>query len=73
MEKKTEEILKGIYDSLTEEQKEKAKDCKTMDDWMAFLEKEGLELPDEMLDAVAGGQHVELEHCPHYGQAAECQ
>ena len=48
--------LKGIYDSLTDGQKEKAKQCKTMDELVAFAGKEGLELPDEMLDSVAGGK-----------------
>ena len=47
--------LKGIWDSLTEEQKEKAKECKTMDELIAFAGREGIELPDEMLDSVSGG------------------
>ena len=45
------ELLKG----LTEEQKEKAKACKTPEELMAFLGKLGAALPDELLDAVAGG------------------
>ncbi len=52
---KLAETLKGIYDSLTDEQKEKAKQCKTMDELMVLAGKEGIELPDELLDAVAGG------------------
>ncbi len=50
-----QEALKGVYDSLTDEQKEKAKACKTMDELTALAGKEGIELPDEVLDAVAGG------------------
>ena len=48
--------LKGIYDSLTDEQKEQAKKCKTMDEMMKLAGEWGIELPDEMLDAVAGGR-----------------
>ena len=54
-EEKMKELLASILDGLTDEQKEKAKACKTMDELAAFIEQEGLELPDEMLDAVAGG------------------
>ena len=54
-EKKFEELIKGIYDSLTDEQKERAKDCKTPEELWKFAGKEGVELPDELLDEVAGG------------------
>ncbi len=50
-----EEALKGIWDSLTDEQKEKAKACRTMDELIELAGREGMELPDELLDAVAGG------------------
>ena len=52
--------LKSIYDSLTDEQKEKVKACKTADEFKAFAEKEGIELTDEMLDEVAGGRETFL-------------
>ena len=55
MDEKMNAALKGIYDSLTDEQKEKAKACKTMDELTELAGKEGIELPDEVLDAVAGG------------------
>ena len=55
MDDKLNAALKGIYDSLTDEQKEKAKACKTMDELTALAAKEGIELPDEALDMVAGG------------------
>ena len=58
MNEKLNAALKSIYDSLTDEQKEKAKNCKTMDELMALAGKEGLELPDEALDAVSGGCDV---------------
>ena len=52
---KLQETLKGVFDALTDEQKEKAKQCKTMDELMMLAGKEGIELPDEALDKVAGG------------------
>ena len=52
---KTVELLKGIWESLTDEQKEKAKACKTTDELLKLAAKEGIELPNEMLDKVAGG------------------
>lgn len=52
---KLTEALKGVWDSLTDEQKEKAKECKTPEELTALAGKAGIELPDEVLDAVAGG------------------
>ena len=49
------EALKGMWDSLTDEQKEKAKQCQSMDELMQLAGKLGVELPDEILDSVAGG------------------
>ena len=51
---------KSIFDNLTDEQKEKVKACKTADEFKAFVEKEGIELTDEMLDEVAGGSFLDL-------------
>ena len=47
--------LKGVYDSLTDEQKKKAENCRTAEELIAFAEDEGIEFPDELLDTVAGG------------------
>ena len=47
--------LFAIYDSLSEEQKQHVKECKTMDELYAFAAKEKIELPDEILDSVSGG------------------
>ena len=49
------ESLKGLYDSLTDEQKEKAKACTTADELMVLAGEEGIELPYELLYAAAGG------------------
>ena len=57
---KLSEMLKTVWDSLTDEQKEKAKECKTADELLKFAGEEGIELPDEVLDAVAGGALVKI-------------
>ena len=49
------EALKGMWDSLTDEQKERAKECKSMDELMSLAGKMRIELPDELLETVAGG------------------
>ncbi len=57
-EKQTTELneaLKGMWNSLTDEQKEKAKNCKSMDELTALAGRMGIELPDELLESVAGG------------------
>ena len=46
---------KKIYDNMTDEQKKRAKRCKTSEEFMAIVEGEGVEMPDEMFDDVAGG------------------
>ena len=50
-----EKVLEKFFANLTDEQKEKVKECKTMGELMAFAEKEGIGLPDELLNGVAGG------------------
>ena len=59
-EKKRSEYLKNVSDSLTEEQKEKAKACKTVEELTEMLTEAGVELSDELLDAVAGGWGKDL-------------
>ena len=54
-DKKLNELLNAVLASLTEEQKKKAKACKTAKELVDFLAEAGVELPDEVLDAVAGG------------------
>ncbi len=49
------QALTELWDSLTDEQKAKAKECTTFDELAQFAGDQGIELPDEMLDAVAGG------------------
>ena len=62
IDSKLNAALKGIYDSLTDEQKEKAKACTSMDEMMALAGEWGVELPDDVLDAVAGGFEWDLDY-----------
>ena len=55
---KLNEMLKGLWDSLTDEQKAKAKECKTVEELVELAGKEMIELPDELLEAVSGGSLV---------------
>ncbi|MBR2769677.1 MAG: hypothetical protein IKD68_12160 [Solobacterium sp.] len=56
---------------LTKEQIEKAKACKTREERLAFLKKYNIEIPEDLLNEVAGGSdatHVEKEDvndCPN--------
>ena len=54
--KKLSEQMTKILNGLTAEQKERAKACKTPKELTSLLGELGVELPDELLDAVAGGQ-----------------
>ena len=53
--KKLTEQLKATLMGLTDEQKEKVKACKDSSELASLLVELGVELPDEMLDTVAGG------------------
>ena len=52
---KLAKMLKEVADSLTDAQKKKAETLKTVDELVDFLTAEGIELPDELLESVAGG------------------
>ncbi|MBQ2094795.1 MAG: hypothetical protein II474_02730, partial [Firmicutes bacterium] len=55
-DRKLNELLNKALAFLTEEQKEKAKACKTAKELLDYLSAEGVELPDEALDKVSGGK-----------------
>ncbi len=61
-DKKLNELLNQALASLTDEQKEKAKACKTAKELVDFLAEAGVELPDELLDEVAGGKFFEKDN-----------
>ena len=71
MDEKLKEMLKKIEESLTDEQKEKAKACQTLEELVAFAGKEGLELPDEVLNAVAGGEDDSDPGCRIYRSSCD--
>ena len=56
--KELNELLEKAIASLTDEQKEKAKACKTVEELTEMLTEAGVELSDELLDAVAGGFYI---------------
>ena len=72
---KANELIKGILDSLTDEQKQKAADCKDTDELLQKLSGEGEDLPDELLDAVAGGTKPMFYKYTHqiWYQCPECR
>ena len=53
---KIQEIVEKLIASFTDEQKEKAAECETLDDLIKFAGDEDIELPEELLDEVAGGR-----------------
>lgn len=58
MDEKMKEALKGIFEKLTDEQKEKTKECKSLDDLLKLTGEWGIELPEELLEDVAGGSII---------------
>ncbi len=57
----TKEMLKNMFDSMTDEQRDKALECKSPDEFFKFAAKERIPLPDDLLDAVNGGYVVYLD------------
>ena len=57
-ENRMKEVIKSIYDGLTDEQKEKAKACENPDDLMKLLDEWGMELPDELVAIISGGYQI---------------
>ena len=57
LDQKTLDAVKDIWNSLSDEQKEKAKACKDEKELFAVLKENSAALPDEALDNVAGGAY----------------
>lgn len=55
MEHKLSDALKGMWDNLTDKQRAEARRCKSAEELSLLAGREGLELTDEALDAIAGG------------------
>ena len=47
------------FNELTPEQMEKARECKNSDELVDFAKTEGIELTDDQLDAIAGGNWID--------------
>ena len=57
------------FDDLTDEQKERVKACKTAEELIALAKEEGVELSDEQLKSIAGGDSFwcpTATSCPNY-------
>lgn len=54
-EERLNELLAEVLSGLTDEQKEQCKACADLKELMALAGKLGFALPDELLDAAAGG------------------
>ena len=44
------------FENLTEEQKAKLRECKTKEEFVSLLEEEDVDLSDDMLETIAGGE-----------------
>lgn len=63
-------VLKNIADSLTEEQKALAKKCKSPEEFLKLAAGEMIELSDEQLELVAGGNGWDdLFDCSCFGHS----
>ena len=60
----THGIVHRLVAEAIDELKEKAKQCKTMEELTALAAKEGIELPDEVVDQIAGGCGPTCIHTP---------
>ena len=53
------------FSDLSPELKEKARACETVDEVLALVKEEGIELSDDELENVSGGlQWLSTDHCP---------
>ena len=48
-------LLEEIYNSMSDEQKQKAAKCETADEFLAFAGEEGIPLSDDILELTTGG------------------
>ena len=57
------------FDDLTDEQKARVMECKTTEELVALAKAEGVELSDEQLNSIAGGDSFwcpTATSCPNY-------
>ena len=60
------------FEDLTPELQEKAKSCSTPEEMFALAKEEGMELTDEELEAVSGGDSPFVWDCDAYSCASDC-
>lgn len=58
--KKQSEFFQDLASKLTDEQKKKLETCHSRKEFFSLLGEWDVELPDELLDAVAGGRYDDL-------------
>ena len=58
-----DEKIKAMLNSLTDEQKELARKCKTPEEFIKLAQDNMIELSDEQLELVAGGTSLWNEIC----------
>ena len=62
-----------FFQQLPEETKEKLRNCKSEEEAMEILKGDMVAIPDEVLDAVAGGVYCDEEFwCSHCGMNRPC-
>ena len=67
---------KNLFDNLSDEIKEKLRDCKSEEELTKVLADAGIELDKEMLKAVDGGfalNGILIGPCPSYGTVIRCR
>ena len=57
------------YSDLSPEQREKAARCHTPEELLKFAKEEGIELSDEDLEKIAGGDEWSIPDCPDCGSS----
>ena len=55
--------LEDFIKDLSPELQEKARACMNVDDLISLAEEKGVPVPDEALDAIAGGKGRNLKNC----------
>ena len=60
------------FEDLTPEQQEKAKACKGPEEMLALAKEEGMELSEEELDAISGGDWNCWDVCSGFEDDPDC-
>ena len=59
------------YKKITKEMLEEAKNCKSDEERKAFIEKNNIQLPDEILNNISGGNDEEGYRCSECGKVLD--